>query len=127
MKKAPYFMTFYNDLALLHSICNKQTLFFAAMASRMDADQVVQMTPYIREQIIDEIRVTSKNKLGAAKQYLHRLKKVGLVADIGKGAYMINPRIHGRNNMQNSIDKKTDIFMRVVYSPDGTRKKIECG
>jgi len=127
MKKAPYFMTFYKDIALLHSICNKQTLFFAAMVSRMDSDQIVQMTQYAREQIIDEIRVTSKNKLGAAKQYIHKLKKAGLIADLGKGAYMINPRIHGRNNMQNSIDKKTDTFMRVVYSADGKRKKIECG
>ena len=127
MKKAPYFMTFYKDIALLHAICNKQTLFFAAMVSRMDADQVVPMPPYVRKQIVDEVRIVSKNKLGVAKQYLHRLKKAGLIADLGGGAYMINPRLHGRNNMQNSIDKKAERFMKIIYSADGSRKKIECG
>ena len=127
MKKARYYMTFYKDIALLHSICNKQTLFFAAMASRMDDKQVVQMTPYIRKEIMDEIRTKSKDKLGAAKQYLFRLKESGLVADIGGGAYMINPRIHGRNNMQSSIDSKTETFMRIKYSANGERKDITCG
>jgi len=68
MKKAKYYMTFYKDIALLHSICNKQTLFFAEMVSRMDSDQMVQMTPYIRKQIIEVIGVNATDNLAAARQ-----------------------------------------------------------
>jgi hypothetical protein len=127
MKKEKYYMTFYRDIALLHSICNKQTLFFAEMASRMDGDQVVQMTQYVREEIADSIGISEANKLTTVRQYLYLLKGHGLIADIGKGAYMINPKLHGHNNFADSINKKHQRFIKIQYNANGSREKIECG
>jgi len=116
MKKSKYYMTFYDDLALLHSIYNKQTLFFSGMLKRMDDKQVVQMTSYTRREIISEIGSKATDPLSTARQYLKTLSDGGLVANIGGGAYMVNPKVHGFNNMQASIDKKMQRFIEIKYA-----------
>jgi hypothetical protein len=125
MQKTKYFMTFYEDLALLHSIANKQTLFLAAMIGRMDADNVVQMTPYIREQIMNEIGTSAKNKLAVAKQYINSLIKAGLITNIGRGAYMVVPKLFGFSNFVNSINEKQGRFIKIRYEND--KRTIEVG
>ena len=123
-QKEKYFMTFYRDLALLHTIANKQTLFFAHMVSRMDDSQIVQMTPYVRKQIMDLIEAKQKNRLAGAAQYIDKLIKEGLVVNVGDGAYMINPRIHGHTNWKESIATKDKLFteLRIQYRENGDRK-----
>lgn len=118
-------MIFYEDLAKLHAITNKQTLFFAGMLSRMDNDNVVQMTPYIRESIMDEIGTLSKDKLAVARQYLRTLVLSELIVDIGKGAYMVRPKFSGFSNMTSSINKKQERFIRLRYGKEG--RVIEVG
>lgn len=125
MKKKKYFMFFYEDLALLHQVANKQTLFLAAMVSRMDQDNVVQMTAYTREAIIDEIGAVSKNKLALARQYLKILSDSGVVQDLGKGAYMIIPRLFGFSNLASSANKKQDRFINIKYKNNA--REIEVG
>jgi len=115
-------MLFCEDLALLHSICNKQTLFFAEMLSRMDGDQVVQMTSYTRKQIVTAIGSNSKNKLNVARQYLKQLADAELVVDLGDGAYMVNPQIAGFTNIAKIINDKADIFLQIKYSKDAERE-----
>lgn len=115
-------MLFCQDIALLHSICNKQTLFFAEMLNRMDGDQVVQMTSYIRKQIVDAIVSKSENKLNVARQYLKQLSDAGLVADLGDGAYMVNPKIAGFTNIAKIVDNKSEIFLNIKYSSNKKRE-----
>jgi len=123
-QKEEYFMTFYRDIALLHAIANKQTLFFSHMVSRMDKDQIIQMTPYVRKQIMDLIGATQKNKLAGASQYIDKLIKSELIASVGDGAYMINPRIHGYTNWKESIATKHRQFteLRLRYSEENGRE-----
>ena len=123
-KKEKYFMTFYRDIALLHTIANKQTMFFAHMVSRMDDDQIVQMTPYVRKQIMDLIEATQKNRLAGATQYINKLVKAGLIVSVGGGAYMINPMIHGHTNWKESITQKSKKFaaLRLLYDANGDRR-----
>lgn len=125
-QKEEYFMTFYRDIALLHTIANKQTLFFSHMVSRMDKDQIVQMTPYVRKQIMDLIGATQKNRLAGASQYIDKLIKAELIASVGDGAYMINPRIHGYTNWKEGIANKYRQFteLRLRYSEDGREIEI---
>ena len=122
MRKKKYTMLFCEDIALLHSICNKQTLFFAEMLNRMDCDQVVQMTAYTRKQIVDLVGSTSGNKLNVARQYLKQLSDAGLVADLGDGAYMINPKVAGFTNIAKIVDNKVDLFIKLKYSAKGGRE-----
>jgi len=122
MRKKKYAMLFCEDIALLHSICNKQTLFFAEMLNRMDGDQVVQMTAYTRKQIVEAIGSNSGNKLNIARQYLKQLSDAGLVADLSDGAYMVNPRIAGFTNIAKVVDSKASLFIKLKYSAKGGRE-----
>lgn len=120
-KKEKYFMTFYKDIALLHSIANKQTLFFMEMVLRMDSEQNVQMTQAVREKIMLSIGSKEKNLTNGASQYLKHLKELGLIRDKGKGEYMVNPKIHGFSNDAFAIQRKSEIFMNIKYTKDGGR------
>lgn len=115
-------MLFCEDIALLHSICNKQTLFFAEMLNRMDGDQVVQMTSYTRKQIISVIGSKSNDSLNVARQYLKQLSDSGLVVSLGDGAYMINPKVAGFTNIAKVVKNKSDIFIKIKYSPNTARQ-----
>lgn len=114
-------MLFYKDLALLHSIANKQTLFFAEMIARMDGENIVQMTAYNREAIIESIGSKTNDKLALARQYIKTLSDAKLIKDLGKGAYMICPKIAGFVNSVDVINKKQKIFMKIAYPKDGER------
>lgn len=126
MKKKRYFMVFYEDLALLNSTCNKQTLFFAEMISRMDDKQMVQMTGYARKEIIAAIGCSTPDALNLAKQYLRKLQSDGLIVGKGDGCYMVNPKIAGFTNAVNSINEKTELFIKLKYSGKNGRE-IEVG
>lgn len=115
-------MLFCEDIALLHSICNKQTLFFAEMLNRMDGDQVVQMTSYVRKQIVTAIGSISENRLNVARQYLKQLSDAGLVADLGDGAYMVNPKIAGFTNIAKIVNDKSDVFLQIKYTASNKRE-----
>ena len=122
MKKLQYAMLFCRDLALLSSICNKQTMFFAGMIHRMDSDHVVQMTPYVRKKLISEVGSKTGNPSNLARQYLKGLSDAGLVASLGDGAYMVNPKIAGFTNIASIVDAKSEVFLKIKYSPDGSRE-----
>ena len=122
ISKEPYYMTFYKDLSLLHSIHNKQSLFFAQVLSRMDGEQVVCLTPRARKQIMLEIDSKSKNPLATARQMLSKLVKENLIVSMGGGDYMVNPKLYGYSNIRNTINNKHDIFMKLRYSQND--KKI---
>lgn len=123
MKKRPYFMIFYEDLALLHQTANKQTMFFMQMLSKMDKDQIVQMTGYVRKNIISHVSPGNENKLELARQYLKRLSKDGLIRNVGDGAYMINPKISGYSNVDKFQNEKSEIFIKLKYKHG--KRKIE--
>ena len=118
MRKRKHFMIFYQDIALLHSVANKQTLFFAEMMARMDGDNIVQMTPYIRELIVDNIGSKTNNKLALARQYIKTLSDAGLIIDIGKGAYMVAPKIAGFSCNDQFIKSKQAKFLKITYLKD---------
>lgn len=119
-------MIFYKDLAMLHSSTSKEILFLAYMIARMDKDNVVQMTPYVRESIMDEIGSEAGDKLAVARQYIKSLSDKGLIANIGKGAYMVRPKLTGFSNLLDPINKKQDRFIKIKYSKKGART-IEVG
>lgn len=92
------------------------------MLNRMDGDQVVQMTSYTRKQIVNAIGSKSENKLNVARQYLKQLSDAGLVADLGDGAYMVNPKIAGFTNIAKIVDNKSEIFLNIKYSSNKKRE-----
>jgi len=124
MKKNPYYMTFYKDLALLQSVYNKQTLFLSEMISRMDGENIVQMTSYTRKAIIDAIGAKSNDKLALARQYIKTLSKAGVISDIGDGAYMVIPRVFGFSSLTSLSNKKQERYIKIKYSPKGRQISV---
>ena len=117
--KEPYYMTFYKDISLLHSIHNQQSLFFAEMIARMDSNNIVSLTPNVRKKIIAAIGSKTEDPLATARQLLSKLVKVELIASQGGGDYMVNPKIHGHSNLRQKINDKSEVFLKIKYTDEG--------
>lgn len=94
------FMSYYEHIAKLSLVANKQTLFLAHVLSRMEYDStskqlLVDLTPRVRRLILKELGVTSKNPLNLAKGYIRQLTKAGLIKPLGQGTYCIDPESYG--------------------------------
>lgn len=94
------FMCYYEHLAKLSQIANKQTLFLAHVLYRMEWNGeskqfIAYLTTAQKREIINAIGSNSKNPLESAKQYIASLTKVGLIKSIGGGAYLIDPASYG--------------------------------
>lgn len=94
------FMSYYEHLAKLATIANKQTLFLAHLLYRMELEKdtgqyVVTLTAYDKRKILQEIGCESKNWAGLSSQYIALLSKAGLIKAIGCGAYLVNPECYG--------------------------------
>jgi len=108
MQSSP-FLTYYEHLAKLSQVANKQTLFFAHLLLKMEYHEeskqnIVSLTPRDKKQILKAIQKPSKdgsipkesvNPLRLASQYLSRLQGVGLIKYIGDCSYAIDPRSYG--------------------------------
>ena len=123
--KEPYYMTFYRDVSLLHSIHNQQTLFFAEVISRMDGKNIVSLTPGVRKKIIKAIGSKTDNPLASARQLLNKLVKSELIASQGGGDYMVNPKIYGHSNMRMNIKEKDEVFLKIKYTQEGREISAE--
>jgi predicted GIY-YIG superfamily endonuclease len=118
-------MLFHDELHLLSSVVNKQTMFLYNMVSRMDENNIVPMTSYVRELIMDEIGTKSKDKLTLARQYTKILIDAGLITEVGRSTYMVNPKLFGFSNVASSVNKKQDKFIKIKYRKN--KRTIEVG
>ena len=90
------FMCYFEHLAKLSRIANKQTLFLAHVLYRMDFDPkskqyVVSLSAFDKKSIISDIGSDTTNALSMASHYLTTLCKAGLLRYIGDGAYIVDP------------------------------------
>jgi Neuraminidase (sialidase) len=94
------YMVYYEHLAKLGSIANKQTLFLGHLLFYAEYDSalrqnVVELTPYRKRSIMTAIGSTSKNLLSVADHYLLKICKSGLIKGVGNGMYLIDPKSFG--------------------------------
>jgi len=121
------FKIFFDNLALMHTVANKQTMFFGYMLSRMNDDNHVSMTIYHRKLAMEQIGSTAKKPLNMARQYLHLLVKANLIVCLGGSEYMVNPKFAGTfQDHKWVVDKKEALYMNAIAKSDGTMK-IEVG
>ena len=137
-------MCYYEHLAKLSLIANKQTLFLAHVLYRMEWNGeskqfIAYLTTAQKREIINAIGSDSKNPLGSAKQYIASLTKVGLIKPIGGGAYLIDPASYGGSKyvgknlrMKNSrlyetrvfTEKSGDVEQAYIVTEDGERIEL---
>ena len=120
-------MTFYKDIALLHSIMNKQSLFFAELVSRMDEQQRVHLSTFVRHEVMAAIKSTTSDDLATCRQMLNKLVKCELITSMGGSTYMINPRIHGHSNVSGSIKEKEEVYIKLRYNLKDKERTISVG
>ena len=111
------YMCYYEHLAKLSRVANKQTLFLAHLLYRMewnsDAKQcIVSLTAYDKRTIIEAIGCDSKDPGQLARQYLARLCKSGLIRSIGGSAYLIDPQSYSGSKY---VSKKLRIKNSTIY------------
>jgi len=95
MSRKP-FMCYYEHIAKLSQIANKQTMFLAHLLSMIEYDSdtkqtLVILAPHDKIMIMKSIGCESKNMLNLANQYLRRICESGLIKSIGRGAYLVDP------------------------------------
>lgn len=116
------FMCYYEHLAKLARVANKQTMFLSHMLYRMEwnheaKQMVVNLTAFDKRSIMKEITPDCKNMNRLANRYLSALTEAGLVKSIGGGAFLIDPQSYGGSKyipkqlrMNNSLIYETRVF-----------------
>ncbi len=89
-------MCYYEHIAKLSQIANKQTMFLAHLLSMIEYDGstkqiLIILAPHDKIMIMKAIGCESKNVLNLANQYLRRICESGLIKSIGRGAYLVDP------------------------------------
>ena len=120
-RKEPYFMSFYKNVALLNQVYNVETKFLVQLMAKSNRDMVIHLTPCLKEEIMSTIGSDASNRAKAANKHLNSLKRKGIIASYGRGAYMINPKIHGYSNAHESIMSKNAKFieLKMKHSANG--------
>lgn len=98
MNKA--FVAYYDHLAKLARVANKQTLFLAHILYQADHDKktgmlIVNLNAALKRKIIGEIESETGDRLRLAGQYLTKLKRAGLIKSLGGGMYSVDPESFG--------------------------------
>lgn len=126
-KKEPYFMSFYKNVAILNQVYNIETKFLVQLMAHSDRDMIIDLSPRLKNVIMSNIGSSAEDKSKAANKHLNSLKRKGVIASAGRGAYMINPKIHGYNNAHKSIMDKNAKFieMKIAIDSKGFLPSIE--
>lgn len=97
------FITYYEHLAKLAQIANKQTMFLAHLMYHMEFDQVnyqyyIDLSTLRKMKIMAEISpdMAVENRLNMANQYVNKLKKAGFIRNLSRGLWLVDPMSYGK-------------------------------
>jgi hypothetical protein len=111
------FMCYYEHLAKLARVANKQTMFLAHMLYRMEwnaeANQmVVTLTAFDKRAIMKSIDSDTVDANRLANQYLLKLKNANLIKPLGGGAFLVDPASFGGHKY---VNKKWRTVNSAIY------------
>lgn len=119
---AKAFISYFEHLAKLAQVANKQTMFLAHMLSDMEFDKssnqyMVDMSTVRKIKIMEEVspEVPKDRALANANQYLNKLSKVGLVRSVGHGAWLIDPTCYGQHRVISGSLRKENKKIFATY------------
>jgi hypothetical protein len=124
---APY-ITYFEALAKLSQIANKQTMFLTHILHEMDYDKesrqfLVDLSPYRKTTIMKQISpdVDDKSVLNLANQYLSKLQKTGMIRNLGRGLWAVDTMCFGKFRIipKDLRKKNHEIYMTMKFGPDG--------
>jgi hypothetical protein len=124
---APY-ITYFEALAKLASIANKQTLFLGHLLHEMVYEKelrqfLIDLSTYKKVQIMKQISpgVAEKSMANLANQYLSKLQKTGIIRNLGRGLWAVDPSCFGKFRIiqKDLRHKNKEVFMSMRFGPDG--------
>jgi hypothetical protein len=126
------YMCYFEHLAKLSIIANKQTLFLARMLYLMEfnieAKQfVVNLTTAQKRDIVNAVSPDSKNPLNLAKQYILKLVQANIIKPLGGGQYLVNPECYGGGKYvpKGLRTKNSAIYETRVFKADTESGAVE--
>lgn len=124
-------MCYYEHLAKLAHVANKQTMFLAHMLYRMEWDNeskqmVVNLNPSQKRSIMKLVADGSKDSNRLANQYLLKLSKAGLIKSIGGGSYLVDPLSYGGHKyIPKELRMKSSFIYEKRVFTDSSEGEIE--
>jgi len=124
---SPY-ITYFEALAKLSQIANKQTMFMAHILHEMDYDKesrqfLVDLSAYKKTTIMKQISpdVDEKSVLNLANQYLSKLQKTGIIRNLGRGLWAVDPSCYGKFRIipKDLRHKNKEVYLKMKFGPDG--------
>lgn len=125
---ADHFFSYYEHLAKLSQIANKQTMFLAHLLYQMKYDKdtfqnYIDLTTREKKRIMKEVAPdTAEDKLLIyADQYLAKMKKAGFIRNVDTGVWLVNPSCFGqyKHIPRDLRNKNNKMFVSLKYGPDG--------
>jgi len=122
------FITYFEALAKLSQIANKQTLFLGHLLHEMEYEKdlrqfLIDLSTYKKVQIIKQISpdVAEGSMANLANQYLSKLQKTGIIRNLGRGLWAVDPSCYGKFRIipKDLRHKNKDIFLGMKFGPDG--------
>lgn len=123
------YICYFEHLAKLSTIANKQTMFLAQLLYRMEFNNeakqfVINLTTAQKREIIHAISPSSTNPLNLAKQYITKIAKANIIKPMGEGQYLVNPECYGGSKY---MPKALRIKNGVVYETRAFKRNGEFG
>ena len=125
------FMCYYEHLAKLARVANKQTMFLAHMLYRMEwndttKQMVVNLTAFDKRSIMKEITPECENMNRLANRYLSALTEAGLIKSIGGGAFLVDPQSYGGHKyISKQLRNKSSLIYETRVFTDEVEGKME--
>lgn len=122
------FISYYEHIAKLAQVANKQTIFLAHILHQMEFNQdnkqyFIDMSTYKKLQIMKEISpdVEDKNLLNLANQYLSKLKKADFIKNVSRGLWLVHPECYGKYRMisKSLREENARIYTTAVFDKNG--------
>ena len=119
----PEFVKMYvSDIANLYQLCPGAERVLLCLATMVDYKSRVIVPKYIKQEIAN----LTKLKLAVVANKLSELVKVGAIAKLGGGAYMLNPMYFAKGQWH-EISKHRNAFIEMKITYKGNKRTVKSG
>ncbi len=122
------FITYYEAIAKLAQVANKQTMFLSHILYNMEFSRehkqyIVDMSTAKKISIMKEISPAVKDSalLNLGNQYLNKLKKADFIRPVGRGIWLVNPMCYGKFRMisKHLRTENTKVYANMIFGEEG--------
>jgi len=123
-----HFIAYYQHIAKLAQVANKQTIFLAYVLYHMEFDSdkkqyYADLSTAKKIEIMKKVspEVDSDKLLNLSNQYINKLKKADLIKSWGRGVWGVNPICYGaqRPISKSLREENVKVYSTAVFTKNG--------